>query len=519
MKQIAKERGAEKSAGAEAAAARTRRERAGETPVGSPGRERIGLVLGPLLFLLLFVLPQPEGLSAEGQRVAAVAVLMATWWMTEALPLAATALIPIVLFPALGILPAGEATAPYANHLIFLFMGGFFIALSMQRWGLHRRIALSVVALVGTEARTLVLGFMLATAFLSAWISNTATTVMMLPIGAAILGLLEKDESGNLGTALMLGIAYAASIGGVATLIGTPPNAVFAAAVDELLGRTIGFLEWMYVGVPLMAVMLPITWWLLVRVLFPLPTGVGAGAAAKTVIGRERAALGRMGRGERTTAIIFTLTALAWVLRAPKEFGDIVIPGIETYLPLVSDSTIAMAGALALFAIPVSLERGEFTLDWEWATRIPWGVLLLFGGGLSLAHAFEVSGLATWIGDQVASFGALPTMGLVALVAVIFLLLTELTSNTATATMGMPIMAGVAAGVGADPLTLMAAAALASSMAFMLPVATPPNAIVFGSGRITIAQMVRAGVWLNMIGVGLIAVLAYALIVIVFGPT
>lgn len=518
------------------------------SPSGVPLRGRIGLGLGPALAFLLLLLPPPEGLSVDGQRVAAVAVLMAVWWMTEALPLAATALLPIVLFPALGVLPAGEATAPYANHLIFLFMGGFFIAVTLQRWGLHRRLALAVVAIVGTEARTVVLGFMLATAFLSAWISNTATTVMMLPIATAILDLIagrgseartrgfaptpsagpgddaesatrspvRQDETGALGTALMLGIAYAASIGGVATLIGTPPNAVFAAAADELLGRTVGFLEWMYVGVPVALIMLAITWWLLVHVLYPLPQRGGAGAAAKEVVDRERAGLGRMGRGEWTTAIVAACTALAWVLRAPKEIGAVTLAGITTYLPLVTDSTIAIAGAVLLFALPVSMARGEFALDWESARRIPWGVLLLFGGGLSLANAFDSSGLAAWIGDRVALFGALPTIGLVAVVAVVFLLLTELTSNTATATMGMPLMAGVAAGVGAEPLLLMAAAALACSMAFMLPVATPPNAIVFGSGRVTLAQMVRAGVWLNLTATGLISMVAYALLLAVF---
>ncbi|MGH9379076.1 MAG: SLC13 family permease [Thermoanaerobaculia bacterium] len=486
------------------------------TPHGTPIRGRIGLLLGPALFALLLLLPRPDGLPVEGQRVAAVAVLMATWWMTEALPLAATALLPIVLFPALGVLSAGESTAPYANHLIFLFLGGFFLAASLQRWGLHRRIALSVVAVVGTGARTVVRGFMLATAFLSAWISNTATTVMMLPIATAILGLLEEDETGPLGTPLMLGIAYAASIGGIATLIGTPPNAVFAAAAEELLGRTIGFLEWMYVGVPVAVIMLGITWWLLVHVLHPLPGGSSAAVATKTVVRRERAALGRMARGEWTTAIVAALTALAWVLREPKEIGAGTMPGIATYLPQAADSTIAVAGALLLFSIPVSLERGEFALDWETARRIPWGILLLFGGGLSLARAFDVSGLAAWIGDRVTLFGALPTIGLVAVVAVVFLLLTELTSNTATATMGMPLMAGVAAGVGTDPLPLMATAALASSMAFMLPVATPPNAIVFGSGRVTIAQMARAGLWLNLIGAALISLVAYGLVVAVF---
>lgn len=486
-------------------------------PHGGDRRPTVGLILGIALFFAVLLLPAPAGLEPEGQRVAAIALLMATWWMTEALPLPATALLPIPLFPAFGVLPAAGATAPYANHLIFLFMGGFFIALAMQRWDLHRRIALAVVAAVGTGARRMVLGFMLATAFLSAWISNTATTVMMLPIGIAILSLLEEDEAGPLGTALMLGVAYAASIGGVATIIGTPPNAVFAAAADGILGRTIGFVEWMYVGVPLSIVMLFLTWVLLVRVLFPLPDGGAAKAAAGTVIREQRTALGRMGRGEKIVAVVFGITALGWLLREPKEIGGLVIPGITTYLPLVTDSVIAMAGALLLFVLPVSRERRVFALNWEWAVKIPWGVLLLFGGGLALAEGFEVSGLAAWIGTQVTVFAVLPTVGLLAGIAIVIIFLTELTSNTATATMAMPVMAGVATGIGADPLMLMATAALASSMAFMMPVATPPNAIVFGSGRITIPQMVRAGVWLNLISVILVTLAAYLLLAAALG--
>ena len=490
----------------------------GSEPEFSGGtRQRVGLFLGATLFALTLLIPAPEGLSPGAQRTAAVAVLMAVWWMTEALPLPATALLPIALFPLLGVMSAGEATAPYANHIIFLFLGGFVLALAMQRWGLHRRIALGVVAGVGTEPHRMVLGFMLATAFLSMWISNTASTVMMLPIGIAILSLLEEDEAGPLGTALMLGIAYAASIGGVATLIGTPPNAILAGAAEELLGITIGFMEWMYVGVPLAGVMLGLCWILLCFVLFRLRAATGASEAADAVIGEQRSALGPMSRGERVVAVVFALTALAWVLRDEKSFGAIEIPGIATFFPLVADSTIAIAGAVLLFVIPISWEQRIFAMNWEWAAKLPWGVLLLFGGGLSLAHGFEETGLSTWIGDQVAEFTTLPLFALIGIIAVLFILLTELTSNTATSTMAMPIMVGVAAGTGNDPLTLMATAALASSMAFMLPVATPPNAIVFGSGRITIPQMVRAGVWLNTLAVVLVSLTAYLLLGVLAG--
>lgn len=485
---------------------------------GSPGPRKppIGLLAGLALFVIVLLLPPVPGLRPEGQSVAAVATLMAIWWMTEAIPLPATALLPIVLFPLLGVMPTGSATAPYANELIFLFMGGFLIALAMQRWGLHRRIALNIVRRVGTSPRRLVLGFMLATGFLSMWISNTATSVMMLPIGIAILALLE-EESGPLGTALMLAIAYAASIGGVATLIGTPPNAILAAAASEMLGRSIGFAEWMAVGLPLAAVMLLITWVLLVRVLFPLAAGsLGQAEAARLVAG-EHAALGSMSRGEKAVAVVFTCTAVAWVIRAPKEIAGVEIPGINTLFPLVSDAMIAVAGALVLFVIPVSLRRRTFALDWDWAVRIPWGVLILFGGGLSLAAGFEETGLAAWIGLQVGGLQALPPILVFAAVATLFVFLTELTSNTATATMGMPIMAGVASGLATDPLGLMATAALASSMAFMLPVATPPNAVVFGSGRVSIREMMRAGLWLNLLSIALVTFVAYFLLGTIFG--
>ena len=503
----------------------------GESPAGaprSPGENEprhsfaisraasIGLFAGIALFFLVLALPTPVDLSPEGQRTAAVAVLMAVWWMTEALPLPATALLPLALFPLLGVMPAGTTAAPYANDVIFLFLAGFLIALGMQRWGLHRRIALGVVAAVGVQPRRLVLGFMLATGFLSMWMSNTATAAMMLPIGIAILALLERED-GPLGTALMLGIAYGASIGGVATIIGTPPNAILVASVNEMFGYTISFIDWMIVGVPLAAVMLYLTWLLLVRVLFRLPARGSGDAAAAELVRTERASLGPASRGEKVVGIVFALTALAWILREPKDFGAFSLPGIATFLPMVSDSTIAVMGALSLFVIPVAWRTRTFALDWEWASKIPWGVLLLFGGGLALARGFEQTGLAAWIGQQVEGLQGMPLIGIFIVVVTLFVFLTEMTSNTATATMGMPIMAGIASGVGADPMALMAAAALSSSMAFMMPVATPPNAIVFGSGRITIGQMMRAGWWLNIIAIVLVTIVSYYVVPAVLG--
>ena len=488
----------------------------GQGPPGDhgPGMRRIqwaGFIGGAIAFLLILVLPAPEGLTPTGWRAAAVAVLMAVWWMTEAIPITATALIPLVFFPALGVLEMPDAAAPYANELI-LFMGGFFIAVTMERWGLHRRIALAIVSAVGTSPRRLVLGFMVATAFISMWISNTATAAMMFPIGLALGEIFRpSDQEGpyEFGIALMLATAYAANIGGSATLIGTPPNAVMAGAASEMLGIEIGFGQWMMVGVPFVLVMLPLSWLLLVYFLYP-PGQISGDADA--VLAEQRTALGRASRGEKSVAVVFTLTALAWVFRSPKEIAAVSIPGIQTYLPFVSDGTIAMAGALALFLIPVDRKRGVFALDWPTARKIPWDVLVLFGGGLSLARAMDRSGLATWIGSGVSGLGSIPPIVLIALIAGLFVFLTEVTSNTATSTMAMPIMAGVAAGLGFAPTTLMAVAALSAAMAFMLPVATPPNAIVFGSGYLTIPQMVRSGIWMNVVAIVLITLAASTLI-------
>lgn len=484
--------------------------------------QRLGFWAGPALAVILLLLPPPGTLTPEGWRTAAVAVWMAVWWMTEAVAIPVTALIPLVAFPATGVLSMVDAAAPYASELIFLFMGGFFLAVAMEHHGLHRRVALAIVAAVGTSPKRLVLGFMLATAFLSMWISNTATTAMMLPIGLAVATLFgarpSADESGAgtdaLGVSLMLGIAYAASIGGVATLIGTPPNAVLAGAATELLGVEVGFGRWMLVGIPVTAVMLPLTWGLLVAVLHP-PGDIRGDAAS--LLARERAGLGPRSRGENRVGAVFVVTALAWVLREPKVMGSVTIPGIATWLPEVRDSTIAMAASLVLFLLPLDLRRGRFVLEWPVARTIPWGVLVLFGGGLSLARAMDRSGLAAWIGGGVEGLVGVPPFVLFLVVAVLFVFLTEITSNTATATMAMPIMAGAALGLGEPALPFMATAALAASMAFMLPVATPPNAIVFGSGLLSIGQMVRAGFWLNMLSILIVTLAATFLVPLLMG--
>lgn len=480
---------------------------AGPRPV-----QRLGFILGAAVFVLILALPAPASLGGPGWRTAAVGTLMAIWWMTEAIPIPATALLPLALFPILGVLDMPSAAAPYANELIFLFMGGFLLAAAMEKWGLHKRVALGIMSRVGTSPSRLVLGFMIATGFISMWISNTATAAMMLPIAIAVGEMLRPKNGGGsyaFGTALMLGVAYSASIGGVATLIGTPPNAVFAGAAGELLGVEIGFAQWMAVGLPVAAVLMPVTWLLLLRL---YPPGELSGDAA-SIIRAETAGLGRASRGEKVTAVVFVLTALAWVLRAEKSIGGVTIPGIETWAPNVEDSTVAMIAALVLFLVPVDWRRGEFTLDWRSAKGIPWDVLVLFGGGLSLARGMEVSGLAAWIGGTVSALGGVPPIVVVLAVTTLIVFLTEVTSNTATATMAMPVVAGAATGLGVDPLLPMAAVALSASMAFMLPVATPPNAMVFASGYVTIPQMSRAGFWLNLCSIAVITLLGNALVV------
>jgi len=484
----------------------------------------IGLVLGLALFAFFLARPAPAGMTPEAARAAAVALLMAVWWITEAIPIAATALLPLALYPLLGVM-GGKATArAYGDHNVFLFMGGFFIAMAMQKWNLHKRIALAVISVVGDSPRTLVLGFMCATAFLSMWISNTATTMMMIPIAIAVLSQApEGIRAGSFAPALTLGVAYSASIGGLGTLIGTPPNVIFAGAVEKLFPEMgdIGFLKWMTAAVPLVIVFLPVTWIYLTRVAFRVPSArdsrVGGGRAA---VRRELAALGKMSRGERYTLVVFILTALGWAFRSDIDLGAFVVPGWSNLLgiqDLVTDATVAITAAIVLFALPVDIRKGEFALDWNWASRIPWGVLLLFGGGFALAASFRETGLDGWVGAWLESAAALPTVVLILLICLVMTFLTEMTSNTATASMAMPVLGSTAAAAGMNPLLLMIPATLSASCAFMLPVATPPNAIVFGSGSVTIPQMARAGLGLNLIGALLVTGVVYFVVVPVFG--
>ncbi|MBB4934206.1 sodium-dependent dicarboxylate transporter 2/3/5 [Lipingzhangella halophila] len=481
-------------------------------------RRRVGLVLGLALAVVVYLV-LPDSLSGDGRRTAAVATLMAVWWMTEAIPIPATALVPLVLFPVL--LTEADITsvaAPYANEVIFLFMGGFMLAMAMQRWDLHRRIALSVVGSVGGSPVMLIAGFMLATAFITMWVSNTATAVMMMPIALSVLTLVARLADGkadpNFGTALMLGVAYAASIGSVSTIIGTPPNAFMVGFLADNHGISIGFGQWMVVGVPLAVVFLVIAWLVLTFLVYPprikeLPGG-------RDLVRGQLREMGPMSRGEWTVLVVFVLAALSWIT-IPLLADTETVGGALPWLSSVDDAGIAMAVAVALFLIPVDARNGVPALDWQTAAQLPWGVLLLFGGGLSLSAQFGDTGLSDWIGEQVGLLGGVPVWVLILAVAALVLLLTELTSNTATASIFVPVMAGVALGMGLDIMTLVVPVALAASLAFMLPVATPPNAIVFGTGYIRIGAMVKAGVWLNLIALALILATMYSVALAAFG--
>lgn len=462
---------------------------AGMTATGPPGyRALMGLVAGPLVFLGVLVAPAPSGLTDTGWHVAGLALLMALWWITEAVPIPVTALLPLIALPLLGVGTMKTAAAPYASPVIFLFLGGFILAAGLQTSGLHRRLALAIVSLIGTTPSRLVAGFMAATAFTSMWVSNTATVMMMLPIAASILAVLDRrgKPTARLAISLLLGIAYAANIGGLATLIGTPPNALLAGFMEETYGITLGFARWMALGLPLVAVALPLCWLLLTRVMFP-PEGTGGTDGSDALLQAERRTLGPVSGSERIVAVITVATAAAWVFR----------PLLSRAVPGLTDAGIAIAGATLLFVVPLRWPRPTFLLRWSDVEDLPWGVLILFGGGISLAAAIRTSGLADWIGQTMSGLGALPVLVVVGAVTTVIVFLTEINSNTATAATFLPVVAALATGIGIDPLVLAAPTALAASCAFMLPVATPPNAIVYASERVPIGAMVRAGLVLN----------------------
>jgi sodium-dependent dicarboxylate transporter 2/3/5 len=491
---------------------------------GTLGR-RAGLWLGPALFLAILWFTDLQPGQPMVTRMAAVAALMAVWWISEAIPLAATSLIPLILFPLLGIM-GGRVTAPiYINHVIFLFVGGFMIALAMEQWGLHKRTALWIIRLIGGGPSRLVLSFMISSALLSMWISNTATAIMMLAIGLAIIGELEqtlgRDRMRRLSTALLLAIAYGASVGGMATLVGTPPNLSLVRIFEIIFpdAEPIGFGQWMLLGLPLSTVMLMAIWLLLTKVFFRSPPDLRL--SRETVL-QEYRRLGPIRFAEGTVLVVFLFTALLWVFRKDLQIGWLTVPGWARLLPfpdLVDDGTVAMAMALLLFLIPSRASdprAGRCVLDVNVFRRVPWHIVLLFGGGFALANGFQSTGLSSYVGDRFAGLeGAAPQL-MIASVCTILTFLTELTSNTATTELLLPILASAATTLGVNPLMLMVPATLAASCAFMMPVATPPNAIIFGSGRIKIAEMAMVGMVLNLIGIVVITAICYTLGMAVF---
>jgi sodium-dependent dicarboxylate transporter 2/3/5 len=486
--------------------------------------KRLGFWLGTLSFLLLLAFPIDPG-NGPASRMAAVAVLMAIWWVSDCIPLFSTALLPLILFPFLGIMPGRETAPIYFNNIIVLFIGGFMIALTMEKWNLHRRIALAIIHAVGGGPARMVLGFMLAAAFLSMWISNTATAVMMVPIGLAMILQIEeefgKDRTHSFSVGLMLGIAYSCSVGGLMTLVGTPPNLSFVRIFEILFPEapSIAFGQWMTMALPLGALLLLIAWVLITRVFYRAPADL---SVDRDVVKAERAALGPITFEEKVVMAVFAATAVLWVFRVDLQFGVATLPGWSRLLPypeMIDDGTVAITMASILFFIPTrDRSRGDLrVMGPDVIPRLPWNIVLLFGGGIALAGGFQRTGLAQLLGDQFQAMSNLPTFALILLVCLMITFLTELTSNTATTEMVLPILAAIAVATDTHPLVLMIPATLSASCAFMMPVATPPNAIIFGSGRMTVGEMARIGIVLNLVGAFVIAGMVYTLGPAVFG--
>ena len=473
----------------------------------SNNKKSLGFFVGIIASLIVLFLPESDGLAPEAQRAAAIFVLMGIWWATEAVPIAITALIPLVFFPLLGVASIEATAAPYANKNIFLFLGGFFLSLAIQKCNLHKRIALTILKFTGTRGKSIIAGFMVSSCLLSMWIMNTSTTIMLLPIGLAIIAVVKESmtelselEKLNFQVALLLGIAYAANIGGIATLIGTAPNMALNGFMEEQYNVSISFLDWMKVGVPVSLTLLPLAWLSLTRLSFPVNFQTSEQTQA-TII-NMRHSLGEIKTSEKRVLFIFLFTAFLWVTRG--QINN--IPGLEG----LSDPGIAMLCGLALFLTP-SGSTSENLLEWKDAERgVPWGVLLLFGGGLSLAAAAQSTGLAAWIGGLMPV--GLSIVLLVFMFTALIIFLTELTSNLATTATFLPIVAIIATQFGFDPILLTASIAIAASCAFMLPVATPPNAIVFGSELIKVPQMMRAGIVLNVISIVIVSLASIYLV-------
>ena len=464
--------------------------------------KNIGLVSGPLSFILVILFFHPEGLTLQANAIIASTFWMAIWWITEAIPISVTALLPIILFPLTGGLELSETTASYGHKYVFLYLGGFIIAIAMQKWNLHKRIALNIISFIGTNVIKIILGFMVATAFLSMWISNTATAVMMLPIAMAIVDQLKdnpdtiENENKIFGKALMLGIAYSASIGGISTLIGTPPNLILAGVVEETFGYEITFSTWFKFGFPISLILLFLCWKYLTGIAFKFEQKSFPGGIKE--IKKQLQKIGTISYEEKLVALIFTLTAIAWVTR------DI----LKLIIPVIDDTIIVMISALIIFLLPTN-DKKRRLINWEEASKLPWGILLLFGGGMALASGFKESGLALWIGTQMTVLDGINLFLLVFVLIASVNFLTEITSNLATTAMLLPILYPMAMTIDVHPFILMVSAAVAASCAFMLPVATPPNAVVFGSGYLRIPDMVRIGIWMNILSIILLSVFVY----------
>lgn len=473
-------------------------------------KKKIGLILGPLLFVLIKLFFHPAGLDESANGILAATVWIATWWITEPIAIPITALLPIILFPLSGGMSLGATTASYGHQYIFLFLGGFILAISIEKWNLHRRIALNIIKRVGTNINSIILGFMIATAFLSMWISNTATAVMILPVGVAVISHLSdnpasiKKENIIFGKALMLAIAYSASIGGMATLIGTPPNLVLAGIVEKTYNTEITFLQWFMFGLPLSIVLLVFCWLYLTRIAFTFSQKEFPGG--KQEIDSQLKKLGKISPQEKLILIIFLATAIAWITRSFL---------LVKFFPAIDDTIIALLCSLLLFIIP-SGKNNEALMTWNDAVALPWGILLLFGGGMALALGFETSGLAAWIGNHMTLLEGTSILLLVLILVTAVNFLTEITSNMATTAMLLPILVSLATVLDVHPYILLVSATLAASCAFMLPVATPPNAIVFGSGYLRIEDMVKKGFFLNIISTIIVTIFGYYILPLIW---
>ncbi len=465
-------------------------------------KEKWGLLAGPLAFIIIMYWIEIEGLDSKAQAVLASSAWIAIWWITEAISIAATALLPLILFPLTGAMSIKAASSPYGHPFVFLYLGGFIIAIGIEKYHLHKRIAMMIIKFIGSNVKMIIMGFMIATAFLSMWISNTATAVMLLPVGMAIVLQLKDDpstpenETQMFGQALMLAIAYSASIGGMATLIGTPPNLVLAGVVKETLGETITFSQWFIFGFPLVVILLSITWYYLTHIAYKFNDDIFKEGHKE--MEQQLKKLGKMTSDEKKVAWIFFITACAWIFKSVL---------LEKYIPFIDDTIIALLGGLMMFVF--HNKNKEPLLHWRDTQKLPWGIIILFGGGLSLAEGFEISGLAQWIGQQFTLLEGVSLFVLVLLIVFFVNFLTEITSNLATTAMLLPVLASIAISIDVIPYYLLVGATLAASCAFMLPVATPPNAVVFGSGYLKISDMVKVGFGLNLISIVIISLAVY----------